>query len=147
MDNQECNTCCYDKDGLCTLNKMNSCLRNYAYEYWEPKIPTGKQKLTNPNDVIRGGDRYKEIAVKIAEITEQKSKAYGNAFHDTGKFLQFLYPDGVPIEKYGDMLILVRIWDKIRRIATAKDAFGESPYEDIIGYCLLALDKEYKENL
>ncbi len=35
------------------------------------------------------------------------------------------------------MLALVRIFDKMKRIATQKDAFGESPFKDIAGYGLL----------
>jgi hypothetical protein len=40
------------------------------------------------------------------------------------------------------MLCVVRIFDKLKRIATNKDAFGESPYGDIIGYGLLGLHKD-----
>ena len=35
--------------------------------------------------------------------------------------------------------------DKLFRIATRKDAFGESPYRDIAGYALLGLVSDLEE--
>lgn len=37
------------------------------------------------------------------------------------------------------MLAITRIVDKLFRIATDKDAFGESPFKDIAGYGILGL--------
>ena len=37
------------------------------------------------------------------------------------------------------MLAVVRIVDKLFRIATDKDAFGESPFKDIAGYGILGV--------
>jgi hypothetical protein len=48
-----------------------------------------------------------------------------------------LYPDGVKPEQYIDLLVTVRIVDKLFRIANKKDAFGENPWQDIAGYGLL----------
>lgn len=41
------------------------------------------------------------------------------------------------IEQMDDALCVVRILDKLFRIATDRDALGESPYVDIAGYALL----------
>ena len=35
------------------------------------------------------------------------------------------------------MLLLARMFDKMMRIATSKQAFAENPYEDLVGYGLL----------
>lgn len=86
--------------------------------------------------------KYKELAEQIGNIVEEKNAAYGNSFDQAGEFLRLLYPNGIPPEAYGDMLCVVRIFDKLKRIATNKDAFGESPYADIIGYGLLGLHKD-----
>jgi hypothetical protein len=83
----------------------------------------------------------KSEAIKLAEFLIEKNKAYGNSFHSSGEVLKILYPDGVRPEQYPDLLFIVRIWDKLKRIATDKDAFGESPYKDIMGYSLLAYEK------
>ena len=86
--------------------------------------------------------KYKELAEQIGNLVEQKNTAYGNSFEQAGEFLKLLYPNGIPPEAYGDMLCVVRIFDKLKRIATNKDAFGESPYGDIVGYGLLGLQKD-----
>ena len=86
--------------------------------------------------------KYKELAEQIGNLVEEKNAAYGNSFDQAGEFLRLLYPNGIPPEAYGDMLCVVRIFDKLKRIATNKDAFGESPYGDIIGYGLLGLHKD-----
>ena len=80
---------------------------------------------------------YQEIATNIGKLVDEKNKAYGNSFHQTGEFLRLLYPDGINPEQYADALCLVRIWDKMKRIATSRDFLGENPYEDICGYSLL----------
>lgn len=86
--------------------------------------------------------KYKELAEQIGNLVEEKNAAYGNSFDQAGEFLRLLYPNGIPPEAYGDMLCVVRIFDKLKRIATNKDAFGESPWRDIIGYGLLGLHKD-----
>ena len=40
------------------------------------------------------------------------------------------------------MLAMTRIIDKLFRIATHKDAFGESPFKDIAGYGILGVANE-----
>lgn len=80
-----------------------------------------------------------DLATEIGNLVEEKNRAYGDSFAKTGDFLRLLYPNGIPPEKYGDALCIVRIFDKLKRIATDKDALGESPYRDIAGYALLGL--------
>lgn len=86
--------------------------------------------------------KYKELAEQIGNLVEEKNAAYGNSFDQAGEFLRLLYPNGIPPEAYGDMLCVVRIFDKLKRIATNKDAFGESPWGDVAGYGLLGLHKD-----
>lgn len=86
--------------------------------------------------------KYKDLAERVGALVDEKNQAYGNSFDDCGQFLKLLYPEGIPTDKYSDMLCIVRIFDKLKRIATKKDAFGESPYSDIVGYGLLGLEKD-----
>ena len=86
--------------------------------------------------------KYKELAERIGNLVDDKNAAYGSSFDQAGDFLKLLYPDGIPVDSYTDMLCVVRIFDKLKRIATRKDAFGESPYGDIVGYGLLGLYKD-----
>lgn len=87
------------------------------------------------------GVRFELVGAKIGKLVEAKQAAYGDSFGKVGEAFRQLYPDGIRPEQYDDALCLVRIWDKMMRIATDKDAFGESPYRDIAGYALLGLDR------
>jgi len=89
--------------------------------------------------------KYKEMAEQIGELVDLKNAVYGNSFGKGGEFLKLLYPNGIPPESFDDMLCVVRIFDKLMRIATKKNALGESPYRDICGYGLLGLCKDMEE--
>ena len=82
---------------------------------------------------------YVEIAKSIGALTSEKNAAYGDSFGQACDVLKVLYPDGVKPEQYKDMLAVVRVIDKLFRIANKKDAFGESPWRDICGYALLGI--------
>jgi hypothetical protein len=43
------------------------------------------------------------------------------------------------------MLAITRVIDKLFRIATKKDAFGESPWRDICGYAILGIANDEEE--
>ena len=86
---------------------------------------------------IKYPGKYEEVAQKIGQLVDEKNEAYGDAFNKAGDFLNILYPDGIQPEQYGDMLALVRVFDKMMRIATDKDALGENPWNDIAGYGIL----------
>lgn len=87
---------------------------------------------------------YHRIAFKIASLVAEKNKAYGDAFSKSSSFLKLLYPNGVKVEDYSNMLTIVRIFDKLMRIATNKGAFNEDPWADINGYTLLELNRNTK---
>ena len=83
--------------------------------------------------------KFEDAGTRIGKLVQEKNKVYGNAFATCAEALFLLYPDGVHPSQYRDMLALVRIWDKMMRIATDRDALGESPFGDIAGYGLLGL--------
>lgn len=92
--------------------------------------------------VINYQAKYEPIARAIGQLVDKKNQAYGDAFNKSGDFLKLLYPDGIKPEQYGDMLALVRVFDKQMRIATAKDALEENPWQDIAGYGILKAGKD-----
>ena len=85
-------------------------------------------------------NKFMPIAVKIAELVQEKNAAYGDAAGKSVEYLKLLYPSGVRPEQYQNMLLLVRDFDKNMRIATDEDALGESPWGDKAGYAILALE-------
>lgn len=85
---------------------------------------------------------YREIGERIGDLVEKKQAAYGDSFGKSGEVMRILYPAGIPLEKLDDALTVVRILDKLFRIATDRDALGESPFRDIAGYSLLAVKRQ-----
>lgn len=85
---------------------------------------------------------FTRIAAEIGSLVTEKNIAYGDSFAKCGEHLKLLYPNGIQPEQYDDALAMVRIFDKQMRIATRKDAFGESPYRDIAGYGILGAAKD-----
>ena len=80
---------------------------------------------------------YRKIGQEIGELVAKKQLAYGDAFGKSGDVMRILYPNGIALEQYDDVLAVLRIVDKLFRIAGDPDAFGESPYADIAGYGIL----------
>jgi len=88
---------------------------------------------------------YIGIAKDIGSLVEEKQEAYGDSFSKSEKIINILYPNGVKPENYRDLLTVTRIIDKLFRIATRKNTFGESPYRDIAGYALLGIASDLEE--
>ena len=109
-----------------------------------------EQAETNQADRVRSTSAlnfqpYIEAAREIGTLVTEKNAAYGDSFATCGEFLRLLYPDGIQPDQYTDALAMVRIFDKQKRIATRKGAFGESPYRDIAGYGLLGAVKDERD--
>jgi hypothetical protein len=83
---------------------------------------------------------YTEIGQSVGKLVDAKQAAYGDAISKTGAIMRVLYPQGVLVEKLDDMLLVVRVLDKLCRITNGdKKAFGESPWRDVAGYGLLGM--------
>ena len=90
-------------------------------------------------------NKFEKIGREVGKLVGEKNLAYGDSFSRSGECLRQMYPDGISPEKMDDALIIVRILDKLFRIANQKDAFGESPFKDICGYSLLGINKSNEE--
>lgn len=91
-------------------------------------------------------DRLIKQANDLTNLVAEKNKAYGNSFKESNRIIEILYPEGVQKDQYQDMLLITRVIDKLFRIATKKDAFGENPWKDIMGYALLAVVDQMEED-
>lgn len=80
---------------------------------------------------------YETLGAEIGRLVQAKQAAYGDAHGRAGAVLRVLYPEGIRPDQMDDALAVVRVVDKLFRIATARDALGESPWRDIAGYGLL----------
>lgn len=90
--------------------------------------------------------RYEKLGSNIGSMVDEKNAAYGSSFDKSGCILKILYPDGVQPDQYTDMLAVVRIIDKLFRLAHRREAFGESPARDITGYGLLMTLRHEEED-
>ena len=91
---------------------------------------------------------FTELANGIGKLVEEKNKAYGSAFDRAGDFLKILYPEGIKPDQYKDMLCIVRVFDKLMRIATSYEGTEEKKveaYSDLSGYGLLGLRSSLEE--
>jgi len=89
---------------------------------------------------------YEEVARTIGALVDKKNCAYGSSFTHSGAILKVLYPNGITLDKYDDLLCMARVIDKLFRIATNNDdAFNESPWQDIAGYAILKSAESFTE--
>jgi len=80
---------------------------------------------------------FEKLGREIGRLVTEKQAAYGDAFGRSGQVMRTLYPDGIAPDQMDDALAVTRVVDKLFRIATDRDALGESPWRDIAGYGLL----------
>ncbi len=88
---------------------------------------------------------YPELGRVVGELVTSKQQQYGDSFTRAGEIMQILYPDGVAPRALPQALTVVRVLDKLGRIATAaggSDAGGENPWRDVAGYALLELGRQ-----
>lgn len=98
-------------------------------------------EITAPGESQARNERLAELGVKIGKLVQAKNLAYGNSAGNAGAIMRILYPNGVQPHQYDDALLVVRVLDKLSRIAQrgadGKDKGGESPWSDLAGYSIL----------
>lgn len=86
---------------------------------------------------------------QLGGLVASKQLQYGDSVGKVGAIMRVLYPEGMPVHAYDDALLIVRVLDKLARIAQrgtdGKDLGGESPWSDIAGYGLLGARKDDRE--
>lgn len=80
--------------------------------------------------------RYIKKAVELGKLVETKQEQYGDSWGKAGRILEILYPDGVRPDQYHTFLGIVRVLDKICRLAAGNKG-DENAWEDLAGYGLL----------
>ena len=84
-------------------------------------------------------NKFEEIGTEHGKLVAAKNIAYGSAFQQSAALLKLFYPNGIKPEQFVDALLTTRICDKLFRNANKKEAFGESPFSDIVGYGILGV--------
>lgn len=104
--------------------------------------PSNFVRVLRDDEGDKSSSRLEQIASDLGKLLVKKNEAYGSYFEKLGDILRILYPNGIEPHQYDDLLALARIGNKLFRIASRKDAFGESPWRDIAGYGILGAAKD-----
>ena len=89
---------------------------------------------------------FSELGGTVGELVHDKQLAYGDSFGRSGECLRQMFPKGIDINQYDDLLTIARILDKLFRLANDPRAFNENPYQDIVGYALLGMNRHNFKN-
>jgi len=92
--------------------------------------------VLSADDNVREKD-LERAGRELTALVIEKNEAYGDSFSAAAEVLRIFYPNGIRPDQYVDALGIVRVVDKLNRIAHKKDAFGESPWRDVAGYGLI----------
>lgn len=94
-------------------------------------------------------DRFRALGLEITHNVIHKNFLYGDAVNKVAAKLAIDYPNGISPSQYEDMLIYVRMQDKLTRIANAEKTSGfetESPWIDMGGYSIIAAEQKACED-
>ena len=101
----------------------------------------------NDDELIqRKANRLRYVGARGTTHTIIKNRKYGDAVRKTTEILKILYPEGIRPDQYSDLLLLVRVQDKMVRIASytpeRREQDDESPWGDVRGYGNLGEEKD-----
>lgn len=99
------------------------------------------EQINNQNKARKVGHRFADLGLEIGKIVDIKNMQYGDSTRKSGEILAILYPNGVKPDQYRDMLLMVRIIDKLFRVANGNQG-DEDAYSDIAGYGILGVGKK-----
>jgi len=92
---------------------------------------------------------FEELGNAIGKLVAEKNRLYGDASVKTAKIMDILFPTGISPANYFNILLLVRVLDKIVRISESAPGDSESPWKDISGYGIIGWqnDETFKEEM
>lgn len=91
---------------------------------------------------------FRKTAYELSSLLVDKDKKYGDAYTKVEQIMEIIYPNGIPIGHYKYALTLVRMLDKVCRVANKVniDDDDEDPMRDIAGYALKFLaNRDYEK--
>jgi hypothetical protein len=92
--------------------------------------------------------KIEEILQNAVQTFSEKRKQYGSTDQLASAMLKLAYPNGITPEKYNDVLVFIKITEKLIRISSSdiEEQSKSDAYGDIIGYGLLGLNKDLEAN-
>lgn len=108
--------------------------------------PTGEEMEAVGHALKVHDPVWANLGAELIKVVDTSNQAYGNSTEKSAKMMSILYPEGIQPEQMHDARCMISVLDKLSRIATDKDAFGESPWRDVAGYALLAYRHDLAEH-
>jgi hypothetical protein len=87
-------------------------------------------------------EKLRELGQKLGDTVYEKNIRYGSAYKSTAACMKILYPQGIKPGELQDATIIVRVLDKLARIANGH--FDDS-WSDIAGYGLIGTSLHEKK--
>jgi len=94
--------------------------------------PQGDESVATREDFL-------SLANELGNMLADKNRQYGDSYARMAHVLPMFYPDGVPPDQLLDAVFILRIVDKLMRIASAQGDDQEDPVLDLCGYGILRL--------
>ena len=114
----------------------NESFRGSTAEKYSKKVK--KTKRTKKEEPVTNNS-FQELASELAEMLTEKNRKYGDSYARMAHVLPIFYPEGVPGNHLLDAVFILRIVDKLMRIASAQKDDDEDPVMDIAGYAILRM--------
>ena len=88
--------------------------------------------------------RYIDLGQQVGVLLDEKRTCYGDTFDVVPQIMALLYPNGLTPAQYPDVLTVVRMVDKLCRIATGNPEDQEDSWKDLAGYSVLMMARREK---
>jgi len=102
-----------------------------VYKGPEPKAKKASKKKSRSS--------FEGIALELSSMLEDKNRKYGDSYAKMAHVLPLFFPNGVPADKLLDAIFILRIVDKLMRIASNQPDEDEDPIKDVAGYAILRM--------
>jgi len=111
-------------------------LTEYLYQ-----VPTAPLDRAEEFERKKNAHKFNDIAESIGRLVAQKNARYGDSAGRTAKLLKVLWPDGIPPTSYDDAQLIIRILDKLNRLAAGDRTARLDAWRDITGYGVLGVEQ------
>lgn len=119
------------------IKNCSNCKYKERKTYESPCVSCRNENLWEDIDM----GKYESISQDIGRLVDEKNSQYGDSINSTAEFLRLLFPEGIPVEAYGDLGVIVRVFDKLKRIANGNQG-EENAWSDLAGYGILMANKK-----
>ena len=85
-----------------------------------------------------------QLAEEVGTLVALKRDFYGDSISSSDAMLTILFGPSIPAERFGDVLLIARVLDKLQRLAHRSPDEAESPWLDIAGYAICGIEQQRK---